>query len=299
MKHFHAFALYGLCLLAGCSKSHTDNPDPEPGDPRTIAISATVSIDTPTGAAWAGAEGFSWSTNDATRLGVCDDRLGNTASASVTVSPDKMALFKATVPAEAARIWPYYPYSADTDTGSEKSTVNFSVGAEQTQPRAGLPDYGAAGFFLVGNTPVEAGETVSSTLQCVNALLRFAIYTSDETKRNDAVRSVSLTATATANGSRLNGGIGCSLNWTTKEIATIRSKEGSLSTTVTLGTSYALDRIPNAEAATGIYMGALPCTVNGYTCEVVTENGTYTFTSATSLALAAGSVHNLGLHPAR
>lgn len=59
MKHFHAFALYGLCLLAGCSKSHTDNPDPEPGDPRTIAISATVSIDTPTGAAWAGAEGFS------------------------------------------------------------------------------------------------------------------------------------------------------------------------------------------------------------------------------------------------
>ena len=104
MKHFHAFALYGLCLLAGCSKSHTDNPDPEPGDPRTIAISATVSIDTPTGAAWAGAEGFSWSTNDATRLGVCDDRLGNTASASVTVSPDKMALFKATVPAEAARI---------------------------------------------------------------------------------------------------------------------------------------------------------------------------------------------------
>lgn len=37
-----------------------------------------------------------------------------------------------------------------------------------------------AGFFLVGNTPVDAGETVSSTLQCVNALLRFAIYTSDE-----------------------------------------------------------------------------------------------------------------------
>lgn len=295
MKHFHALTLCGLCLLAGCSKNNTDNPTPEPGDPRTITITAAVSIDTPTGAAWAGAEGFSWDTDDATRLGVCDDRQGNTASASVTVSPDKTAMFRTTVPANIARIWPYYPYSAGTDTESGKSTVNFSVEAEQTQPRAGSPDYRAAGFFLVGNAPAEADETVSSTLQCINALLRFAIYTSNEAKRDDAVRSVSLTATATTDGSRLNGGISSSLNWTTKEIATVRSKEGSLSTTVTLGTPYALDGIPDAEAAVGIYIGALPCTVNGYVCKVITENGTYTFTSTASLTLTAGSVHNLVL----
>lgn len=295
MKHFHALTLCGLCLLAGCSKSNTDNPNPEPGDPRTITITAAVSIDTPTGAAWAGAEGFSWGTDDATRLGVCDDRQGNTASASVTVSPDKTAMFRTTVPANIARIWPYYPYSAGTDTESGKSTVNFSVEAEQTQPRAGSPDYRAAGFFLVGNAPAEADETVSSTLQCINALLRFAVYTSNEAKRDDAVRSVSLTATATTDGSRLNGGISSSLNWTTKEIATVRSKEGSLSTTVTLGMPYALDGIPDAEAAAGIYIGALPCTVNGYVCKVITENGTYTFTSTASLTLTAGSVHNLVL----
>lgn len=295
MKHFHALTLCGLCLLAGCSKNNTDNSTPEPGDPRTITITAAVSIGTPTGAAWAGAEGFSWDTDDATRLGVCDDRQGNTASASVTVSPDKTAMFRTTVPANIARIWPYYPYSAGTDTESGKSTVNFSVEAEQTQPRAGSPDYRAAGFFLVGNAPAEADETVSSTLQCINALLRFAIYTSNEAKRDDAVRSVSLTATATTNGSRLNGGISSSLNWTTKEIATVRSKEGSLSTTVTLGTPYALDGIPDAEAAAGIYIGALPCTVNGYVCKVITENGTYTFTSTASLTLTAGSVHNLVL----
>ncbi|MCD8035381.1 MAG: hypothetical protein LUF83_13970, partial [Alistipes sp.] len=295
MKHFHALTLCGLCLLAGCSKSNTDNPNPEPGDPRTITITAAVSIDTPTGAAWAGAEGFSWGTDDATRLGVCDDRQGNTASASITVSPDKTAMFRTTVPANIARIWPYYPYSAGTDTESGKSTVNFSVEAEQTQPRAGSPDYRAAGFFLVGNAPAEADETVSSTLQCINALLRFAVYTSNEAKRDDAVRSVSLTATATTDGSRLNGGISSSLNWTTKEIATVRSKEGSLSTTVTLGIPYALDGIPDAEAAAGIYIGALPCTVNGYVCKVITENGTYTFTSTASLTLTAGSVHNLVL----
>lgn len=283
----------GLCLLAGCSKNNTEDPGPDA--PQTVAITATATIDTPPGAAWSESEGFAWNADDATRLGLCDDQQGNTASTSVTVTPENRALFRATVPADATRIWPYYPYSTDTKTGAGTTALTCCVEARQTQPHAGAPDYRAAGFYLIGSAPADVSESVNSTLQCVNALLRFAVYTSDAAKRDDAIESIGFTALATADGTRLNGGINNSLNWTTKEIATTYGKEGSLSTTVTLGTPCTLDGITDADAAKGIYLGALPCTVNGYQCKVVTENGIYTFTSTASLRLAAGSVHNLSL----
>lgn len=295
MKKLYVLMLLGFSLLAGCSKNNTEDPDPEPDTPQTVAITAAVPIDTPPGAAWTESEGFVWNADDATRLGLCDDKQGNSASTSVTVTPENGAVFRGTVPADATRIWPYYPYSTDTKTGAGTTAITFSIEARQTQPHAGTPDYRAAGFCLIGSAPANVVEAVNSTLQCVNALLRFAVYTSDAAKRDDAIESICFTALATAEGTRLNGDINSSLNWTTKEIDTEYTEEGSLSTTVTLGTPCTLDGITDADAAKGIYLGALPCTVNGYKCRIVTENGTYTFTSTASLRLAAGSVHNLNL----
>lgn len=288
LYYMAAFAL----AATSCSNDAAEEPVPATPNQNTRIIEITAQISSDVRSNWTDGEGFNWDAAD--QFGVFTDASENVPATDLTIDPETgAATFKASVKAEATKIWVYYPYrSVDNMATGGDCTAHFNIAAIQTQAAAGKMESPADKIAFMGETAQEVSDSpIVAKMRSMASLARFIIYSTDENLRTESVRSVSLKTSNKINGDRFCIGV-----FGNNVLRGESAANGTNVIRVSLDTPYALTAADSKENADGIYMGLFPGALTGYTYQVVTDKATYTFTSENTKTFEQNTIHNIFLN---
>lgn len=270
--------MIALALLA-CSKEEVSNDQGgnESASMQTVTIKASIdglASEDLTKAVYSDGQGLNWTSSDAAELGLLSGSSW-TKSASTAISiKDDDATFTATVPAEATSFAAYYPASAATVSGSN---ATFVIPSAQSEASAGASDDKDIPLVSSSVTKLSAGG-FKVTMKPAAAIVRFILYSADETVRTQSVTAVTLSGSDNIAGSL------------THDFSTGNDTfAGSSKTvTVTLGTAYSLTGASSRESAAtkGIYTLVAPGSVlTGFTVSASSgAKSAFTFTQPKTIS---------------
>jgi predicted outer membrane repeat protein len=267
--------------IVSCAKEENRSDASYNGPTQTIEIKTIYNDGTK--AVYTDGQGMSWTSADATELGLlCGSSWDQATSTAIAVGTSD-ATFTASVPVGTTSFAAYYPASSVSSVSG--STVNFTIPSEQTQSAAGASD--DKKIMLVSKSVTQSGTAFTANMKPAAALVRFVLYSTDETLRAKSVSSVTLKS-----ADNIAGSLACDLSAGTATLT------GSAKTvTVTLGTAYALTDASSKDAAgtKGIYAQVAPGSViTGFS--VAANSSPVTgkeFTFSTPKTITGGGITNI------
>ncbi len=253
--------------IVSCAKEENRSDASYDGPKQTISIKTSYNEDTK--AVYNDGQGMSWTSTDATELGLlCGSSWTQATSSAIAVGTSD-ATFTASVPVGTTSFAAYYPVSAVS--GVSGSVVTFAIPKAQSQAVAGASD--DKQIMLVSKSVSKSGDAFTANMKPVAALVRFVLYSTDETLRAQSVTAVTLNGTDNIAGSMAYDFSSGS--------STLTGSASSV--TVTLGTAYALTNASSkdADGTKGIYAQVAPGSViKGFTVEAASGAKTeFTFSS--------------------
>src|SRR5574344_81220 len=267
--------------IVSCAKEENHSDASYDGPTQTISIKTNYNEGTK--AVYTDGQGMSWTSADATELGLLCGSAWDQATSSAIAVGTSDATFTASVPAGTTSFAAYYPASSVSSVSG--STVNFTIPSEQTQSAAGASD--DKKIMLVSKSVTQSGTDFTANMKPAAALVRFVLYSTDETLRAKSVSSVTLKS-----ADNIAGSLACDLSAGTATLT------GSAKTvTVTLGTAYALTDASSKDAAgtKGIYAQVAPGSViTGFS--VAANSSPVTgkeFTFSTPKTITGGGITNI------
>lgn len=267
--------------IVSCAKEENRSDASYDGPTQTISIKTNYNEDTK--AVYTDGQGMSWTSTDATELGLLCGSAWTQATSSAIAVGTSDATFTASVPVGTTSFAAYYPASSVSSVSG--STVNFTIPSEQTQSVAGASD--DKKIMLVSKSVTQSGTAFTANMKPAAALVRFVLYSTDETLRAQSVTAVTLNGT-----DNIAGSMAYDLSAGTAMLT------GSAKTvTVTLGTAYALTDASSKDAAgtKGIYAQVAPGSViTGFS--VAANSSPVTgkeFTFSTPKTITGGGITNI------
>lgn len=253
--------------IVSCAKEENRSDASYDGPKQTISIKTSYNEDTK--AVYNDGQGMSWTSTDATELGLlCGSSWTQATSSAIAVGTTD-ATFTASVPVGTTSFAAYYPVSAVS--GVSGSVVTFAIPKAQSQAVAGASD--DKQIMLVSKSVSKSGDAFTANMKPVAALVRFVLYSTDETLRAQSVTAVTLNGTDNIAGSMAYDFSSGS--------STLTGSASSV--TVTLSTAYALTNASSkdADGTKGIYAQVAPGSViKGFTVEAASGAKTeFTFSS--------------------
>jgi hypothetical protein len=253
--------------IVSCAKEENRSDASYDGPTQTIEIKTIYNDGTK--AVYTDGQGMSWTSADATELGLLCGSAWEQATSSAIAVGTSDATFTASVPAGTTSFAAYYPASSVSSVSG--STVNFTIPSEQTQSAAGVSD--DKKIMLVSKSVTQSGTAFTANMKPAAALVRFVLYSTDETLRAQSVTAVTLNGTDDIAGSMAYDFSSGS--------STLTGSASSV--TVTLSTAYALTNASSkdADGTKGIYAQVAPGSViKGFTVEAASGAKTeFTFSS--------------------
>jgi endonuclease/exonuclease/phosphatase family metal-dependent hydrolase len=253
--------------IVSCAKEENHSDASYDGPTQTISIKTNYNEDTK--AVYTDGQGMSWTSTDATELGLLCGSAWTQATSSAIAVGTSDATFTASVPVGTTSFAAYYPISAVS--GVSGSVVTFAIPKAQSQAAAGASD--DKQIMLVSKSVSKSGDAFTANMKPAAALVRFVLYSTDETLRAQSVTAVTLNGTDNIAGSM-------AYDFSSGSSALTGSAS---SVTVTLGTAYALTNASSkdADGTKGIYAQVAPGSViKGFTVEAASGAKTeFTFSS--------------------